>query len=876
MKTKLLLILILCISINVSYSQKRVYNTKQIESKSPIIDGYLNDDVWKIVEWSNNFTQRIPNDGDKASQKTSFKVIYDNDYLYIAVRAYDTEVEKIERTMTRRDGFAGDLIEINIDSYFDKRTGFSFSASASGVKGDELISNDGNNWDKNWNPVWYLKTSIDDKGWIVEIKIPFNQLRFGKKEEQIWGIQVQRYLFRKSEKSYWEHISQDKSGWVSHFGELHGIKGIKPKRQISLTPYASAKFEFLESEDKNPYQTGQKRSFNAGIDGKIGITNDLTLDFSINPDFGQVEADPSELNLSGFETFFSEKRPFFIEGNNITDFRITGGGSSYSRDNLFYSRRIGRSPRFEPELNDNEYVDMPENTPILGAFKLTGKTKNGLSIGILESFTKAKAEIDNNGDKRKVVVSPFTNYFIGRLQQDFNKANTIAGIMFTATNRDISDPDFYFLNRDAYTGGIDFTKYWKNKKYYLKLNTVFSHISGDSVAITDAQTSHKRYFQRTDASHLSIDSSLTSLAGYGGNFSIGKSSNSKLRYTFSVAWRSPGLELNDVGYVRKSDAIFQYSWMGYRVTKPFSIFRNFNINLNQWSGWDFNSVNTFSGYNVNSYSQFKNLWGFFWGAEIEGENVSNSELRGGPSLVLPEGTGAWFGFHTDQRKKLNIFSGGSFGKGFDESSKRKRVWMDVNYRPLNSLQITISPHYSISDNKLQYIETVDYNKEKRYIFSSIDRKTFAVTSRIDYSITPELTIQYFGQIYISAGNYYDIKRITDSKASNFDDRYHVFTDGKDITYNSDDDEYNIDENLDAINDYSFDSPDFNFKEFKSNFVVRWEYKPGSTIYLVWSQGRSDYDETKGGRFSFNNDFNKLYKVIPHDIFLIKLSYRIGL
>ena len=369
--------------------EKRTYKTQRVSGGAPKIDGYIDSEIWDAVEWSGDFTQRYPNDGEAPSEQTAFKVLYDDNNLYILVRAYDSEPAKIVKRMSRRDGFDGDWVEIDIDSYFDKRTAFSFIASVSGVKSDMVISSDGNNWDDTWDPIWYLKTSIDSEGWIAEMKIPITQLRFSNnKEQQLWGIQLRRHFFRNDENSFWSYFSQDKSGWVRHNGELHGIKNIKPKRQAEISPYIVAKQENFDAEEGNPYkEDGVDRSLGFGIDGKFGITNDFTIDYTINPDFGQVEADPSEVNLTAFESYFQEKRPFFIENRNITDFRVSRGGP-FNQNNLFYSRRIGRAPGYYPDIDsdNDEYADVPNNTTILGALKLTGKTKKGLSIGIIESL----------------------------------------------------------------------------------------------------------------------------------------------------------------------------------------------------------------------------------------------------------------------------------------------------------------------------------------------------------------------------------------------------------------------------------------------------------------------------------------------------------
>lgn len=456
---QILITLLLIHTLAFSYSQtieKKTYQTVYTKS-APEIDGLMNDSCWNMVEWKGDFIQTQPYENKPPSQQTAFKILYDDNNLYVFIRAYDTEPEKISRRISRRDNFDGDMVEINIDSYYDQQTAFSFSAMASGAKGDEAVTQNGNNWDDSWNPIWYLKTSIDDKGWCAEMKIPFSQLRFGKKANHIWGIQLMRHIFRLEERSRWQFIPKGSPGIVHLFGELHGISNIEPKKQIELMPYTVARTERFEKEEGNPFRDGKKSSLSAGLDGKAAVTNDLTLDFTINPDFGQVEADPSEVNLTAFETYFSERRPFFVEGKNIYQFQPSNSIVIHNMgaDNLFYSRRIGRYPHNFPDLADNEYADVPEATTILGAMKLSGKTKKGLSIGILESVTaNEKALIDNAGIRRKESVEPLTNYFVGRLQQDFNKGETVLGGIVTAVNREIPNPALNYLPKAAYTGAL--------------------------------------------------------------------------------------------------------------------------------------------------------------------------------------------------------------------------------------------------------------------------------------------------------------------------------------------------------------------------------------------------------------------------------------
>lgn len=868
-----LLLILVHFSIN-SFSQtieKKTYQTAFTHS-APEIDGLMNDSCWTQVEWKGDFIQSEPYENKAPSQQTAFKILYDDNNLYVFIRAFDTEPDKISRRISRRDNFDGDLVEINIDSYYDQQTAFSFSAMASGAKGDEAITQDGNDWDDSWNPVWYLKTSIDDKGWCAEMKIPFSQLRFGKKEEHIWGIQLMRHIFRLEERSRWQFIPKGSPGIVHLFGELHGIKNIKPKREIELLPYIVTRTERFEKEEGNPFLDGSKSAISAGLDGKAAITSDLTLDFTINPDFGQVEADPSEVNLSAFESYFSERRPFFVEGKNIYQFQPSNSIVIHNMgaDNLFYSRRIGRFPHGFPTLGDGEFADMPESTTILGAMKLSGKTKKGLSIGLLESVTaNENAVIDNAGVRRKESVEPLTNYFVGRLQKDFSKGKTVFGGMVTAVNRDITNPALNYLPTAAYTGGLDFNHNWKERTWYVNGNVEFSYVKGSQEAILNAQHSSARYFQRPDATHLSVDSTQASLSGYGGTFKFGRTSKKRVQFETSLTLRSPGLEFNDIGYMRYSDVIHHGSWLAYYLREPFSIFNNFHLNTNYWMYWNFAGERLATFANTNFNSQFKNRWRINGNFTVVGENISTNLLRGGPSFVMPGGQEMNINLMTDQSKKIS-FNGGNYqGFGDEKSYRQQEFWMGINFKPMNALSISFSPSYSIANNELQYVSTSQMGNETRYLFAQLDQKTASFTFRLNYTFTPELSLEYYGQPFVSAGNYSHLKRITTTDADKFVDRYLVFPDGQ-VHHNSTNDLYEIDEDRNGTVDYSFDNPDFNFRQFRSNLVIRWEYLPGSTLFLVWSQGRTS--SASDGSFAYRDDIKELFGVKPHDVFLLKFSY----
>ena len=864
---KVVFLIVLVINASGLISQDRIYTTSRITTDPPVIDGIIDEKVWDIVSWSGDFTQYEPYEYASPSQLTKFKVVYDNNNLYVAIRAFDSIPGQIERRLGRRDSFEGDWVGIGIDSYNDKLTGFAFSVNAAGVKGDGIFTND-SDFDDTWDPVWYVKVSIDDLGWVAEMKIPYNQLRFAKETNHIWGFDVLRQIFIKEELDLWKMIPVDAGGWVSNWGELRGINNIVPKKEVDILPYGMIKFETEEKEEGNPFITGDKFGFNAGIDGKIAITNDFTLNFTANPDFGQVEADPSEVNLSAFETFFEEKRPFFVEGSNIYNYPLTSGDGPFSRDNLFYSRRIGRQPHYEPELIDGEFMSAPEFTTILGAVKLSGKTKNGWSVGVLESVTREeKATIDYEGNRRDVVIEPTTNFFNTRVQKDLNNSNTQIGGMVTATNRFINDTSVNFLPNSAYTSGFDFANFWDDKSYYVSARATFSLVEGSTEAITELQESSQHYFQRSDASHLKVDTTLTSLSGSGGSIEGGKVGGGHWRMGGWTTWRSPGLELNDMGYLRIADFVNQILWGGYRIWEPFGIFRSLNINAATWSGWDFSGKHLYMGGNLNLNTKFKNYWEFGTGVNREGFDINRHELRGGPALRAPGSWSNWFNVSTDDRKKVELSVWVSNSWGDNKYKRSKGYGLDITYRPFYFLELSVDPNYHWSNNEIIYVETIDFKGSDKYIVSSIDREYVSMDLRINIGITPDLSIQYWGQPFLFSGNYSDFKEVVDPMVTNYQDQYHTFTNNE-ISYDKDNDSYTI---VESDGSYTFENPDFSFYEFRSNLVIRWEYIPGSTAYLVWSQGQTG--DHPDGAFSLSDNVKRLTSLTPHNIFLLKLSYR---
>jgi hypothetical protein len=877
MKRFLLTALIVFLIIPFVYGQeleKRKYKATRI-TVAPVINGILDDETWQAGTWDDNFTQNEPYNGRPAVQRTEFKILFDEDNLYVAVKAFDSSPDSIVNRLTRRDEVDGDLVGILVDSFHDLRTAFLFGVSSAGVKYDQMFTNDGQNDDSSWDPNWWVKTSINSEGWVAEMKIPFSQVRFEKNSGDVWGFEMARIYYRKNETSFWQHIPREAPGLVHLFGELTGLEQIKPRKIFDVTPYAVAKTETFKAEPENPFRAkGKLSKLNGGIDAKIGITNNMTMDLTINPDFGQVEADPSEVNLSAYETFFSEKRPFFIEGNNITNFGLGIGDGGIGNDNLFYSRRIGRRPQGYPDLKDGWNADVPTNSTILGAAKLTGKTKNGLSVGFLEAMTaEESAEIDTIGGRFHEMVEPLTNYFIGRVQKDIKEGNTIIGGIFTSTNRDLDANLSNYMHKAAYTGGADFTQYFKEKSWMFNLNAAFSLVEGSKKVIEDTQMSSARYFQRPDNDYTTLDTNRTSLAGSGGRIQIMKL-NGHWNFGALSLWKTPGFETNDLGYMQQADQIFPVIFAGYNQWDPKGIYKRYNINADVYSAYNFGGDCIANGFEWNANMGFVNYWNAWTGGSINGSSISTGMLRGGPKMKLPGDFSIRAGLNTDNRKKLVFDVNFNGSKGLGKDSKSIHTSIGITYKPSNYIVFTVSPGFSKSYSELQYVDQMNVNGTDKYIFASIDRKTINTSFRINLNLSPNLTFQYWGQPFVATGRYYDHKLIVDPMAASYTDRFSTYS-AQQIT--PDGDHYNIDENNDGTIVYEFGKRDFNVREFLSNLVVRWEYSPGSSLFLVWSQTRSSFQDS--GNLDLFNDLGDLFNTgdnKPHNVFLIKFSYRFGL
>jgi hypothetical protein len=821
-----------------------------------VIDGRLDDPAWKEGEWAGDYTQQMPTEGARPSWPTELKIVYDDRHIYIAIRAYD-DPALVHRYPGRRDDFTGDIVGVCFDSYNSKRTGFEFDLTAGGSKIDLILGNGEVEWDTTWDAVWDGEVAHDTQGWTAEFRIPLNQLRYGRQDGQIWGMHAWRWISRNQEESQWQLIPRQNTGRMHQLGELHGIRGLPRPRHVELLPHVLGR-----AAPNREGGGGTESSGSAGLDAKIGLTSNFTLDATVNPDFGQVEADPSVINLTAYETFYEEKRPFFLEGRKILSFGIE------DLDQLFYSRRIGQAPSYAPPLDPGESMRAPESTTILGAAKVTGRTEGGLSVGVMQSFTgRETARISSPLGSHDQPVEPFGSYTVGRIHKDWDKGNTSLGGMLTETRRAISDPELAFLPTNALTGGADFTRYFANRSWLLEASAFFSQVTGDRQAIRALQTNAVHYYQRPDASHLGVDDGATSLSGHGGFVRFGRSEKSRLRLTDHFHWYSPGLDLNDLGYLRQADIIANQVFLGWSVTEPKGIFRTYSVQVAREDEWDFGGLKTKSANSLEASAQFKNKWKAESSIELQ-QSVDTRALRSGPALRMHDFWSTALDLGTDSSRRASFSIDGGYIRAIDDSSRHSRIEGLARLRLSNRFSFSGLTSYQTLANNLQYVATVGTSAGPGWLLGRIEQGTWSFTLRADLAITPDLTIQYYGSPFISAGRYTELKRATDTLAECYRDRFHAFAPDE-ITFQPDSNRYIVSEGANQAL-YSFANPDFSFRQFRSNLVVRWEYRPGSTLYIVWSQGRTGFQPYWDSAFSSN--WSALWHERSDNVFLVKLSY----
>lgn len=834
-----------------------------------ILDGKLTEDVWSRASYTSDFTQREPNEGADATAKTKVAFVYSDEALYIGARMYSENPSKIQALLSRRDEVGNsERLIISLDTYLDRRTSRSFVVTASSVRADYFQPEDEMDYrsrDYSFDPVWEAESNIDSRGWTTEMRIPFSQLRYSEKDEQVWGLNINRYIPQKNEDDYWVMVPQDETGWASRFGLLTGIKNISKARQIEFLPYVAGSALLKGAPDpKNPFVDDVNWEGRIGGDFKIGLGPNLKLDGTINPDFGQVEADPAQVNLSAFETFFEEKRPFFTENQQL--FRVLSGGGRRS-DRYFYSRRIGAAPSIRPSGDNADYIDQASNTSIIGASKITGRFSSGLSVGGLATVTaKEKADIyDEETDTYdKVTVEPPTGYGILRAQQEFGEYSSTVGGILTGVYRDIRPGTklYSLLNKTAVTGGTDWNLRFEEGKYQLSGDLGFSYISGSQQAILEDQQSSARYFQRPDADYLSIDSTATSLSGYRGKLRFSKNAGEHWLWQLGAEAKSPGFELNDTGILFRADNISSRAGLTYRENDPSSWYQSYRFELS-WSGaWNYGGTLRDNSIDVESRIEWKNFWSTFSRIQYSPRTFDDRLTRGGPLMGDPREIDVVAALFTNRSENIfaDIFAsykGDEFG-GWDIG-----VRPSLRVRAGGRWEFRIEPRFSLQTNTRQYITTLSGGPEstfgKRYVFSNIDRSTLSLQTRVNYAFSPDFTLELYAEPFVATGNYYNPGELPSPRSYRLD-RYQVDRRTADGDY------------VISRSGSEFEVPDRDFlvKSFRSSLVLRYQWKPGSTFFLVWQQNRFAQEERN--RFLEPGDLVNALGETGDNIFSIKFTY----
>jgi hypothetical protein len=821
---------------------------------APVLDGRTDDEAWKNAQIIDQFLEYEPNEGKESRFRTEARVTYDDRYLYVLARMYDPAPDSIISLLSRRDVRTNsEQLKLVIDSYNDDKTGFEFIVNPAGVKRDFYVFND-NNEDASWDAVWDVATKVDSVGWVAEFRIPFSQIRFAPGKEHTFGLLIGRDIARTGQRISWPLISRKVNGYVSQAGTLSGIGALPSPRRLEIAPYAVVK---NSTRDYGAPRAGGLARYDhpsdatVGADLKYGLSSNLTLDATINPDFGQVEADPAQLNLTAFETFFEERRPFFLEGAGIFSFNTNCGDIDSGCTGLFYSRRIGRNPQLADQYGD---ATSPTATPIATAAKLTGRLANGFSIGVLDALTERVEGVETI-EGQQAAIEPRANYSVVRLQRDHADGRGDVGIMLTGVNRALDPGSSPFLTSGAYSGGLDFRRRFVGNNYELRSFIAASDVRGSSQAIAALQSNNVHAYQRPD-DDVVYDPTRTSLRGDAERVSLSKFGGGITRFQSVYQRYSPGFETNDMGYQQRADQQMFRNWFALQFNKPTTWYRKAFFNFNASERWTTQGLVLGNGLNHNFHIQLPSQWWVNFGANVNEliPAYGDRDARGGPAIRRSQNNSFWTGIDSDQRNALSYSVFTSAWRGDGGRSWAMDGGPSVNLRVSSRFSASMNVNYSRNvDNGQFYGQYGDLgNDTTHFTFARLDQTTIGISSRINFTATPNLSFQFYGQPYVSNGTYADWRELDQPRSTDYDRRFKKYGTTSGI----------------------FDG--FNYREFRSNAVMRYEYRPGSTLFVVWQQGRSDYltrtDAGYNDGYDFRRDYASTFRDHPNNTLLVKWSY----
>ena len=823
---------------------------------APVLDGRTDDVAWQTAQVIDQFLEYDPNEGKETRFKTEVRVTYDDRNLYVLARMYDPAPDSIISLLSRRDvRTASEQLKLVIDSYHDKRTAFQFAVNPAGVKRDYYVTNDGDE-DPTWDAVWDVATRIDSVGWVAEFRIPFSQIRFAPANEHTFGLMIVRDIARTGERVSWPLIKRSVQGYVSQAGTLTGIGALPSPRRLEVLPYTVMRNETRDFGATRPtlgrYEHPNKVT--AGADIKYGLSSNLTLDATINPDFGQVEADPAQLNLTAFETFFEERRPFFLEGASIFSFNTSCDDIDSGCTGLFYSRRIGRGPQLAGNFGD---ATSPTATPIAAASKLTGRLANGISVGLLDAVTQRVNGI-SSVDGRVAAIEPRTNYSVLRVQRDRADGQGDMGVMLTAVNRSLDGSSSPFLRSSAYVGGLDLRRRLFSKNYELRGFAAMSDARGSAQAIDALQTNTVHAYQRRD-DNVAYDPTRTSLRGDAERISFSKFGGGMTRFQSVYQRFSPGFESNDIGYQQRADEQLFRNWFAVQFNTPTKVYQKAFFNFNGMGRWTTQGLMLGNGWNQNSHIQWKNFWWTHLGFNLNNyaPSFSDRAARGGPAIRLSPSQSAWAGIQSDSRRSITTSTWFSGSRGDGGRSFSGSVSPSVDFRVSSRYSASIGASYNRNGDDWQYYSRggAVSSDTTHYTFARLDQTTFSFNTRLNVTATPNLSFQFYGEPFVSSGTYADRKEIANARGDEYGDRFKPYGSKSGV----------------------FDG--FNYRQFNSNAVMRYEYRPGSTLFVVWQQGRSSFIAPGGDGYNTNyllsRDYNSAFRDHPNNTFLVKWSYWIN-
>jgi hypothetical protein len=836
------------------------------------IDGALDEPVWRDADVARDFVQQRPTPEARASERTEVRVLYSDEAIYVGATLFDAAPDSIVARLGRRDTeLYGDWFWVQLDSRDDKRTAFVFGVNAAGVVRDYMrVDDTGTHSD--WDAVWDAAVRLGPHGWSIEMRIPLSQLRFakdGRGDERSWGVNFAREIARREEMSFWAPIPPTASGFVSLFGELRGLRDLEPARQIELRPYAVARVTQAPGDRANPFYKPYDAFSSVGGDVTLGLTTGLTLTATVNPDFGQVEADPAQINLTEQEMWLPEQRPFFLDGAELLD-------TGYPQ--LFYSRRVGRAPQAALP-GDATYAEEPTAATILAAVKLAGKTARGWSIGVLDAVTAQEelAFVTADGQRRQAVVEPMTNHTVARVAREFRGGQSGIGLVATALHRDLDgEPALQFLTSRAFAGGVDGHHRFGKGDIKLSGSLRTSHVSGSATALTRVQRNSVHRFQRADAEHLHLDSARTELAGARAEVNLAKIGGGAWRWQIGGNVVTPGYEINDLGFASQSDRRVGWVVLGYSQFEPGRIFRRWE--LNGFANMSFTGGGERAGgfFDITGSAQLANYWNVVAWVDYEMAALNTEALRGGPALRRP---GAWWYYLslTGDRRKRVVLGASTMLRRDDETQGAWTVLSpSVTIRPSTRMDLTLKPRMEWNREAAQFVSSGSVGDSVHYVFAPLVQRTASLTARLNYTISPKLSIQMYAQPFVSAGDYGGFTVVRDPHASHERGRFANLRDEDVVEMHtaSGGRNYALDLDADGTSDLAVDDPDFNSRQFRSNVVMRWEHRPGSALFLVWSQGRDGFEAN--GSFALGRDARRLFGATPTNTLMVKLSYWIGL